>query len=62
MFFDFGAGEIFGLGVLAVILVGPERLPQLAVDAAKLIKKVRAMATNATRRSSKNILQTRWMK
>ena len=55
MFFDFGAGEIFGLGVLAVILVGPERLPQLAVDAAKLIKKVRAMATNATTELRENL-------
>jgi sec-independent protein translocase protein TatB len=55
MFFDFGAGEIFGLGVLAVILVGPERLPQLAVDAAKLIKKVRAMATNATSELRENL-------
>lgn len=55
MFFDFGAGEIFGLGVLAVILVGPERLPQLAVDAAKLIKKVRALATNATTELRENL-------
>ena len=55
MFFDFGAGEIFGLGVLAVILVGPERLPQLALDAAKLIKKVRAMATNATTELRENL-------
>jgi sec-independent protein translocase protein TatB len=55
MFFDFGAGEIFGLGVLAVILVGPERLPQLAVDAAKLIKKVRTMATSATTELRENL-------
>ncbi|ASY25383.1 sec-independent protein translocase protein TatB [Candidatus Planktophila lacus] len=55
MFFDFGAGEIFGLGVLAVILVGPERLPQLAVDAAKLIKKVRAMANSATSELRENL-------
>lgn len=48
MLFDFGAGELLGLAVLAVILVGPDRLPHLAVDAAKLIKKIRAMATNAT--------------
>jgi len=48
MFFDFGAGEIIGLAVLAMILVGPERLPNFAVDAAKFVKKVRVMATNAT--------------
>lgn len=55
MFFDFGAGEIFGLAVLAVILVGPERLPHLAVDFAKLIKKIRAMANNATTELRENL-------
>jgi sec-independent protein translocase protein TatB len=48
MFFDFGAGEILGLAVLAIILVGPDRLPNLAVDAAKLIKKIRTMSQNLT--------------
>lgn len=48
MFFDFGAGEIIGLAILAMILVGPDRLPNFAVDAAKFVKKVRVMATNAT--------------
>lgn len=55
MFFDFGAGEIFGLAVLAVILVGPERLPHLAVDAAKLIKKIRGMANTATAELRENL-------
>ena len=55
MFFDFGAGEIFGLAILAVILVGPDRLPHLAVDAAKLIKKVRALATTATSELRENL-------
>ncbi len=55
MFFDFGAGEILGLGVLAVILVGPDKLPQLAVDAAKFIKKIRAMANNATTELRENL-------
>jgi len=48
MFFDFGAGEILGLAVLAIILVGPDRLPNLAVDAAKLIKKIRTLSQNVT--------------
>jgi sec-independent protein translocase protein TatB len=55
MLFDFGAGEILGLGVLAVILVGPDRLPQLAVDAARLIKKIRGMANNATTELRENL-------
>jgi sec-independent protein translocase protein TatB len=48
MFFDFGAGEIIGLAVLAMILIGPERLPTFAVEAAKFVKRVREMATAAT--------------
>jgi sec-independent protein translocase protein TatB len=55
MFFDFGAGEIFGLAVLAIILVGPERLPNLAVDAAKLIKKIRGMSQNVTAELRQNL-------
>jgi sec-independent protein translocase protein TatB len=37
-----------GLAILAMILVGPERLPNLAVDAAKFVKRIRQMATTAT--------------
>jgi sec-independent protein translocase protein TatB len=36
-------------------LVGPERLPQVAVDAARFIKKVRAMANNATTELRENL-------
>ena len=55
MFFDFGAGEILGLAILAMILVGPERLPNLAVDAAKFVKRVRQMATTATEELKGNL-------
>jgi sec-independent protein translocase protein TatB len=48
MFFDFGAGEIFGLAILAMLLVGPERLPKLAVEAAQWVKKLRGLAATAT--------------
>lgn len=48
MFFDIGAGEIFGLAILAMVLVGPERLPKLAVEAAQWVKKLRGLATTAT--------------
>jgi sec-independent protein translocase protein TatB len=48
MFFDFGAGEILGLAIIAIILVGPERLPKLAADSAKFVKKIRSMANSAT--------------
>ena len=55
MFFDFGAGEIFGLALLAIILVGPDRLPNLAVDAAKLVKKIKALSQSATAELRQNL-------
>jgi sec-independent protein translocase protein TatB len=55
MFFDFGAGEIIGLAVLAMILIGPDKLPQFAVDAAKFVKKIRTFATNATNELKENL-------
>ena len=48
MFGDLGFGELIGLAILALILVGPDRLPSVAVEAAKLIKKLRGYAVTAT--------------
>lgn len=53
--FDFGAGEIMGLVVLALILVGPERMPRVAGDLAKMIRKVRAMTNTATAEIRENL-------
>jgi sec-independent protein translocase protein TatB len=55
MFFDFGAGEIVGLAVLAMVLVGPDKLPQFAVEAAKVVKKLRGLATTATNELKENL-------
>jgi sec-independent protein translocase protein TatB len=55
MFFDFGAGEIVGLAILAMVLVGPDRLPQFAVEAAKIVKRLRALATTATNELKENL-------
>ena len=46
--FGIGAGELLTLLVLAFILIGPDRLPHVATDAAKLVKKLRAIAHAAT--------------
>lgn len=48
MFGDVGFGELIGLAILALVLVGPDRLPSFAADAAKLIKKIRSYALSAT--------------
>lgn len=55
MFFDFGAGEIAGLAILAMVLVGPDKLPQFAVQAAKTVKKLRSLATTATNELKENL-------
>lgn len=55
MFFDFGAGEIAGLAVLALILIGPDRLPTFAVEAAKFIKRIREIATTTTNELKENL-------
>ncbi|MSO42656.1 MAG: Sec-independent protein secretion pathway component [Candidatus Planktophila sp.] len=55
MFFDIGAGELLGLAVLAMILVGPERLPKVAVEAAKMMKKLRALSQTATAELKENL-------
>jgi sec-independent protein translocase protein TatB len=55
MFFDIGLGEIFGLAVLAMLLVGPERLPKVAGEAAKWVKKIRELANSATSELKENL-------
>jgi sec-independent protein translocase protein TatB len=45
--FDIGIGEIIILAVLGLLVFGPERLPRAAADAAKMMRNVRAMASNA---------------
>jgi sec-independent protein translocase protein TatB len=55
MFFDLGAGELLGLAILAMLLVGPERLPKIAVEAAQWVKKARGLATKATAELRENL-------
>lgn len=42
-----GLPELFVLAVLALIVFGPERLPDLAAKAARAVKALRAQATKA---------------
>jgi sec-independent protein translocase protein TatB len=55
MFFDIGAGEVLGLAILGMMLVGPDRLPKLAVEAAQWVKKIRGLATTATAELRENL-------
>lgn len=45
--FDIGPLEFVVLALAALFIFGPERLPEAAAKAAKMIKQVRSMATNA---------------
>jgi sec-independent protein translocase protein TatB len=45
--FGIGTGEVVGLGVVALVVVGPERLPRLAAEAGQMLRKVRRMAADA---------------
>jgi sec-independent protein translocase protein TatB len=45
--FDVGLLELAVIAVVAIIVLGPDRLPDLARQAAHLLRKARAMANNA---------------
>ena len=53
--FDFGFGEVIGLVVLALLLVGPERMPRVAADLAQMIRKVRSLTNSATAEIRENL-------
>ena len=53
--FNIGSGEFLGLFILAVILVGPERMPRVASDAAKLYVKLRDLAQGLTQELRSNL-------
>jgi sec-independent protein translocase protein TatB len=46
---DIGLGELLLMAVLALLVFGPERLPKVAADAARTLRQVRRMATEARR-------------
>lgn len=45
--FDIGTGELIALAVLAMIVLGPEKLPRYAAEAARFLRRMRAMASSA---------------
>jgi len=48
MFDHLGWSELIVLAIVGLIVLGPERLPKAASDAAKMLRQLRAMARNAT--------------
>ena len=45
--FDIGAGEFVALAIVALIVLGPEKLPRYAAEAARMLRQVRDMANDA---------------
>src|SRR3954462_1044146 len=48
MFDHLGWSELIVLAVVGLIVLGPERLPKAAAQAAKMLRELRGMARNAT--------------
>lgn len=48
MFRSIGWGEILVLAVVGLLILGPDRLPKAAADAAKMLRQLRTMARTAT--------------
>lgn len=45
--FGIGGGEFAVLAVIALLVLGPEKLPRYAADAAKMLREVRVLLTRA---------------
>ena len=45
--FQVGVGEFVVLAIVAVIVLGPDRIPQLTRDAARMLRTLRELATGA---------------
>lgn len=53
--FNIGGGEIIGLLLLGMILIGPDRMPSVAADAAKFLINLKNIAQNATNELKENL-------
>lgn len=53
--FDIGPGEFLALAVVALLVLGPEKLPRYAADAARFVRQVRRMANDARAEVTKEL-------
>ena len=53
--FGIGGGEFIAIALLAAVLVGPDKLPQLTTDSARFIRKIRDLAQGATKDLRENL-------
>jgi sec-independent protein translocase protein TatB len=50
--FDIGLFEFVALAVIALVVFGPDKLPKMAADAARLLRELKQMASGARRELS----------
>ena len=55
MFFDIGPLELIALAVIAMLVLGPDKLPRYAADAARVLRQVRRMANDAKTEVSREL-------
>lgn len=55
MFFDIGALELVALAVVAMLVLGPDKLPRYAADAARVLRQVRRLANDAKAEMSREL-------
>ncbi len=53
--FDIGFWELVIIALVALIIIGPERLPELAHDAGRIVRKLRNFIQNAKRELEKEL-------
>ena len=53
--FDIGFWELVIIAIIALIIIGPERLPQFARDAGRFIAKIRKYVQSAKRELEKEL-------
>jgi sec-independent protein translocase protein TatB len=53
--FDIGTGEFIALAVLALLVLGPEKLPRYAADAARFLRQIRNLANEARSEVTKEL-------
>lgn len=53
--FGIGGGEFLALGFIALVLIGPNKLPEFAVQSAKFVKKVRDFGQSMVNELKENL-------
>ena len=53
--FDIGFPELVVLAVIALFVIGPDRLPEAAAQAGRILRELRAMATGARQELSEHL-------